>query len=170
MIVIIRHYCIESSFVVRIPAMNSTCSTIVTAVKRSIFMLFMLILVGSLISCGGGSGSAVSPVTANVANYRVTFKTVWTSGAFPTRFPAGRHFSGLVGATHNSAVTFWQPVKLATNGIKDMAELGAKTTLLTEIDAAKSAGNVLTSLSGNGISPAKRKPRLRLLLTPDILW
>jgi hypothetical protein len=100
--------------------------------------------------CGGGSHSSQA-IGSSTASYRVTFKTTWTQGSFPTQFPAGRHFTGLVGATHNQNSVFWRPGQLATKGIEDVAELGSKAALLSEVAAQKQLGNVLESLSGGGI-------------------
>lgn len=84
------------------------------------------------------------------AMYRVTFSTSWSAAAFPTQYPANRHFSGLVGATHDAEVQFWTPGMSASTGIERMAEQGNKSALLDEIGAA-APGHVGAMLSGDGI-------------------
>jgi hypothetical protein len=66
-------------------------------------------------------------------------------------FPADPHFSGLIGATHQQEVRFWQEGSLASDGIESMAERGSKTPLDREIERAISDGTAETLLSGGGI-------------------
>jgi hypothetical protein len=49
-------------------------------------------------------------------------------------------------------VTFWAEGSLAFEGIKNMAELGSKTPLDSEVEAAIEAGTADGLLSGGGIS------------------
>ena len=86
------------------------------------------------------------------ARYRVTFAATWSAGTHPTNFPAGPHFSGLVGATHDESTRIWQRGKLASDGIELMAETGGKSRLLAEIDALIAAGTAHGELSGGGLS------------------
>lgn len=73
---------------------------------------------------------------AEVVEYQVTFDATWSQATHPQDFPPSPHFSGLIGGTHNAAVTFWQEGELATTGIENMAELGSKTALTDEVNAA----------------------------------
>ena len=72
-------------------------------------------------------------VSDYTAQYRVVFDATWSQSTHPTNWPANPHFSGLVGATHNGNVHFWRDGEAASEGIRLMAELGQKTTLLNEI-------------------------------------
>jgi hypothetical protein len=90
------------------------------------------------------------PEQEQQAVYRVRFSTTWNAATFPTQFPAGRHFSGLVGATHDATVGFWTPGLLASAGMERMAEQGAKQALLDEVGAA-SPGHIGGMLSGDGL-------------------
>ena len=63
-------------------------------------------------------------------------------------------FSGLIGGTHAATVTFWAEGSLASDGIKNMAELGKKTPLDSEVEAAIQAGIADGLLWGGGISPS----------------
>jgi hypothetical protein len=67
-------------------------------------------------------------------------------------FPDNPHFSGLIGATHQQDVRFWQDGSLASNGIESMAERGAKTPLDQEINQAVNDGRAQNLLSGEGIN------------------
>ena len=89
-----------------------------------------------------------------VATYDVVFTSTWSANTHPASFPAGPHFSGLIGGTHGAAVTFWAEGSLASDGIKNMAELGQKTPLDSEVEAAIQAGTAHGLLSGGGISPS----------------
>ena len=82
-----------------------------------------------------------TPVPAPAtARYRATFDSNWTAATHPVDVPASPHFSAMIGGTHNASVTFWRVGALASDGIKDMAELGATEPLFQEISAAIAAG------------------------------
>ncbi len=117
-----------------------------------------------LSACGGGSSEDV-PTASPSATYRVTFRTDWTQAAFPTKFPADRHFSGLVGATHNEGMAFWNEGSLASVGIQNMAETGQKTALLDEVDRARRAGHADAALSGGGIAATQSEVTLEFTVT-----
>ena len=92
--------------------------------------------------------------SANTATYRVVFDATWSRTTHPTDFPAGAHFSPLIGAVHNGAITFWTPGDTATRGIEGMAETGATGPLTSEINAAI-PDRAFAVISGRGIgSPA----------------
>lgn len=86
------------------------------------------------------------------ATYQLSFEADWSAETHPESFPSNPHFSGLVGATHQSDGGLWSVGELATPGIKSMAETGSKTALLNEIEALVQAGDAQTSISGPGIS------------------
>ena len=92
-----------------------------------------------------------SPVRADPVQYDVSFTATWSSGTHPSAYPAGAHFSPLVGGTHNDLVSFWNVGALATPGIERMAESGATSTLLTEVQTAISAGTARNQILGSGI-------------------
>ena len=118
----------------------------------------------ALSACGGGAAPD-SPIASASATYRVTFHTDWTQAAFPTMFPADRHFSGLVGATHNNSVAFWEDDRLASRGIQNMAERGQKTALLDEVAVAQQAGHAESALSGGGIAATETDVVLEFTIT-----
>jgi hypothetical protein len=110
-----------------------------------------------LAACGQDSPSSVTPVPtptatpAPTARYRVTFETTWDAVSHPTDIPPNPHFSGLIGGTHRSSVTFWQDGGLATEGIRLMAERGRQTPLDLEVGAAIAAGHAQHLLVGDDV-------------------
>lgn len=95
-----------------------------------------------------------APAASFTARYSVSFDSTWSFATHPTDFPPGPHFSGLIGGVHNSAVRFWEPGSTASPGIEQMAELGRKTPLDSEVGQAVAVGNALAILSGGGIFPS----------------
>ena len=85
------------------------------------------------------------------ARYRVTFAATWSAATHPRNFPPNPHFSGLVGATHGD-IRIWQSGKVASDGMELMAETGAKSRLLSEIDQLVERGSAHARLSGGGLS------------------
>ena len=85
------------------------------------------------------------------ATYELTFTSTWSSTTHPANFPSNPHFSGLIGGTHSSSVSFWNTGQTASNGIKSMAEFGAKGTLRSEINQAINASNAGEVIDGGGI-------------------
>ena len=100
-------------------------------------------------------------VSEPTAEYDVTFNATWTATTHPTSFPAGAHWSGLVGGLHNNSVEFWRPGATASEGMRIMAELGGKSTLLAEVNAAITAGTANRTLSGPGIGAGAGTATLR---------
>ena len=81
--------------------------------------------------------------------YDVVFRAMWSAATHPLDFPPGAHWSGLVGGLHDPAVSFWGRGATATRGIQDLAELGSKSALLNEVNAAIAAGTANRTLSGS---------------------
>jgi len=101
------------------------------------------------------------------AEYRLTFDAVWSSSTHPTDFPPSPHFSGLVGGTHNSSVAFWEVGALASTGIEKMAELGSKTSLISEVNAAITGGDAGEVISGSGIGLSPGSAQVTFTATQD---
>jgi hypothetical protein len=106
-------------------------------------LAFTLLLLSAL-------ARASDPPPAPTAPYRVTFDASWTGVTHPGA-PAGAHFSPLVGCTHDAAAAFWAPGAIASQGIENMAELGATGALLGEFGVGLAAGHVGVSFTGSGI-------------------
>lgn len=110
--------------------------------------------IGLGVACGDGGPNQPEPGPDAVATYRVTFDATWSLPTHPVSFPLSAHFSGLIGGTHDATLVLWEVGGLASPGIKDMAELGAKTALTSEVEAAVQSGSAWSVLSGGGISPS----------------
>ena len=90
-----------------------------------------------LLQCDPSEGVDASDRKSSDAKYRVTFHGDWLEIDFPTHFPPTPHFSGLVGATHSSDISFWGVHRAATEGIESMAENGSKSAFKREIKRAR---------------------------------
>jgi hypothetical protein len=100
------------------------------------------------------------PVPDPVARYVVTFQSDWSPATHPTNWPDDAHYSGLIGGTHGSRVTFWQEGQLASPGIRLMAEQGRKSPLDQEVMTAISSGTAQFVLSGGALSGSPRSVSL----------
>ena len=125
---------------------------------RGLGSFVALLAVLSLAACSDGPSAATPlpspsprPTPAPTARYRVTFEATWHASTHPTEFPSNAHFSGLIGGTHRSSVSFWQSGALASEGIRLMAERGRQTPLDLEVDAAIRAGHAQNLLVGSDV-------------------
>ena len=60
-----------------------------------------------------------------VARYGLTFYGMWSNMTHPNAFPfPSGHFSPLVGASHESAYSLWMSGMKASQGVKNVAEMG----------------------------------------------
>ena len=94
---------------------------------------------------------AAPAVADTVAQCNLQFDASWSEENHPTDFPPNPHFSGLIGGTHNDQVVFWAPGGLASPGIQQVAETGAKTLFQGEVEDAILAGSAAEVVSGGGI-------------------
>ncbi len=79
-------------------------------------------------------------VKAQTARYRVDFDVSWSTQSHPGAYPQNAHFDTFAGVTHTDAVSFWAEGVAASPGMKQEAETGSSATLLTEMQAAVTAG------------------------------
>ena len=114
--------------------------------------VFILSMITILTACNSSDDVITSPDPDAEVQYRVVFQANWDSMSFPTNYPSSAHFSGLVGSTHNSNVTFWSPGSSSSTGIKSMAETGKKASLISEVQAAIDNGTAEYLISGDGIA------------------
>ena len=119
-----------------------------------------LVLLGAAWLALGGEAAAQSTAT-----YEVTFEGLWSATTHPQGFPPNPHFSGLIGATHDSTVTFWAMGEAASTGIKNMAELGTKNALRDEVNAAIQQGSAEAVLDGSFIGRSPGVVRLTFNLS-----
>jgi hypothetical protein len=90
-------------------------------------------------------------VEAGSARYRVTFAASWSASTHPNAYPSSAHFSPLIGATHATQTSLWGPGALATPGIEQMAETGATSLLIGEVNDLISQGAAGQVVSGGGV-------------------
>lgn len=102
-----------------------------------------------------------------LATYSVEFVATWSASSHPLDFPSNPHFSGLVGAVHNSDVSFWQSDATATPGIRSMAETGSKSALLSEVSDAMGLGFVASNISAGGIGTSPGRVTTTITVTQD---
>jgi len=77
-----------------------------------------------------------SNIIAQDAIYSLDFISNWNNITHPTDYPAAAHWSRLVGATHNTNVSFWNFGELASQGVEDLAEEGLTAVIEQEINVA----------------------------------
>ena len=98
-------------------------------------------------------GAPATAQDAGTATYSVTFTGNWTTASTPGGVVSRAHFTILIGAVHNSNVTFWQSGGMASAGIESMAETGGTSTLRSEIQASTHVHAVIqqgVSFGGTG--------------------
>lgn len=103
-----------------------------TITKQLLHKLLPLFLLVSCLSFG-----------QSMATYTITFTGTWNATDHSQggiMFPTNDHWSDLVGATHNSSVTFWEAGQMASSGIENVAETGSNSTFNSEVDDAITAG------------------------------
>ena len=94
-------------------------------------------------------GAQPEPARAQTtAIYTVTFKGNWNTTSTPGGVVGSAHFTTLIGAVHDSDVTFWAAGGTATAGVEGVAELGATGTFKSEITAAGAAVKSTVQASG----------------------
>lgn len=77
---------------------------------------------------------------ADSAKYQIEFNATWTSASHPLDYPAGAHFSGLIGTTHDKSYVLFKDGGKATPGLEMLSEMGAHSPLDGEIKAAIASG------------------------------
>jgi len=77
-----------------------------------------------------------SNIIAQDAIYSLDFISNWNNITHPTDYPPAAHWSRLVGATHNTNVSFWNFGELASQGVEDLAEEGLTAVIEQEINVA----------------------------------
>jgi hypothetical protein len=96
--------------------------------------------------CAAGAAKAAT------ITYRVDFQATWSQQTHPNAYPAGAHFSSLIGGVHSDQVSFWTSGSLASAGIEQMAEVGGTTALRGEVQSAINMGTASAVLQGSGIA------------------
>ncbi len=110
--------------------------------SRALLLIVFLLLLALISAETVIQAQNQTAAPSETATYRVTFTSNWNSTSHPDGdYPASAHWSNLVGATHNSAVTFWQAGGLASEGFERVAESGTNATFEAEVNAAISANS-----------------------------
>ena len=108
----------------------------------------------ALVAAGAGfwlpASVAADSSRASAATYDVTFEGTWTSASTPGGVVADAHFTTLIGAVHNTGVTFWRCGAQATPGVELVAETGESTLFATEIESSAHAAAVIRQRIGQG--------------------
>lgn len=79
------------------------------------------------------------------ATYNIVFTSNWEAHG---TLPSNAHFTRLVGATHNSDITFMEMGGMATSGIEQVAELGSNGTFNSEVNNAIANNDADQYISG----------------------
>lgn len=108
-----------------------------------------------------------TPTPAAEARFVAVFDAFWSARTHPTDFPSNPHFSPLVGATHNSTVSFWSVGARASDGIRRMAEQGLTNPLDVDIRASIAARASHQLLQGGGIGTSPGQVSLEFDATID---
>lgn len=76
--------------------------------------------------------------------YTVVLKGRWTAANFPHEYPAGAHFSGLIGASHRDGYALFREGATPSVGLERLSEMGRHMPLDGEIRASIAAGSAGT--------------------------
>ncbi len=123
----------------------------------------------------------------STATYTIVFDSNWSQATHPDTsgsLPGNAHWSKLVGATHNDAISFLEMGSPATPGVKIVAETGGNTVFFSEINAAiadNTANNLiegpalatdLGSMTINNLETTEDFPLLTLasMIAPSPDW
>ncbi len=115
---------------------------------------------GGAPSSGAGAGNASAACTGD-ATYKITVDVTWKAEGLN-----GPHYTTVIGGVHSAAISFWKLGGLATEGIKEMAEMGGTTALASEVKTAISAHTAQAVIQfGGGSAPGKSAGTVQV--TPD---
>ncbi|KAL0839460.1 hypothetical protein ABMA28_016170 [Loxostege sticticalis] len=87
------------------------------------------------------------------AKYEVTFEGLWSRNTHPHEFPpetARAHFGDVIGASHTAQYRVWQEGRVASSGLRRLAEDGTTTALEKELKAE--SDHIRTIIKARGIS------------------
>ncbi len=87
----------------------------------------------------------------NTARYRLEVDITWTAETHPFEYPDSAHFSGLVGATHNSRFVLFADGRTATSGLELVAENGRSSVMLAELAEGMRRNRVAETFEAPGL-------------------
>ncbi len=114
--------------------------------------IIAVILSSTLLGCPSSDDDHVGASNSETATYEVTLNSNWNANNFSTNFPLNRHFSGVIGLTHNNQGGIFKLGEQASAGIIQVAETGDKTKLKTEIGELQNNGSSFSTIDGSGIA------------------
>ncbi|CAH1113576.1 unnamed protein product [Psylliodes chrysocephalus] len=91
--------------------------------------------------------------TCDEAKYEVIFEGLWSRNTHPKDFPSeGRltRFSDIIGASHTVNYTFWNYGGVASEGLRQLAELG--NTRMLESELKSKSDHIRTIIKARGVS------------------
>ena len=83
---------------------------------------------------------SLSGISQSTATYDISFTSTWNAADHGT-LPSNAHWSNLVGANHNSNVSFLELGSVASAGIEGVAEIGSNTVFNAEVQSAIDFGD-----------------------------
>ncbi|XP_054160513.1 spondin-1-like isoform X4 [Oppia nitens] len=86
------------------------------------------------------------------AKYEVTFEGLWSKYTHPKDFPANfwlTHFSDIIGASHSADFRMWEYGGYASEGVRQVAELGVTKKLESELKAE--SNKIRTIIKARGL-------------------
>jgi hypothetical protein len=98
----------------------------------------------------------ISNITTSqsVATYNIVFESFWNATDHGI-LPPSSHWSSLVGANHNSNITFLEKDGIATQGIENIAETGNITVFRdNEVNPSITNGDTKKFINGGGLGSA----------------
>lgn len=78
------------------------------------------------------------PTNSQFIFCQVTFEGLWSRNTHPHEFPpetARAHFGDVIGASHTAQYRVWQEGRVASSGLRRLAEDGTTTALEKELKA-----------------------------------
>lgn len=122
---------------------------------KKIFIVLSIIAIG-LSSCKKDKVDRFSVV------YEVEFISEWSNTSHPTDFPNNAHFSPYVAISHIPNYFAFIEGFEASDGVKDIAETGATSQYLNEIEVDMNVGYVLDYAEGNSFDSPGNSGRYQL--------
>ena len=130
-------------------------------------MRFILLLfVSLLLYCCAKEETPKTTTLKDSAQYQLELLFDWTASKHPSAlgpFPAGAHFSPLIGSIHQENHSFFSKGSTASQGMESMAETGATGALARDIQKQIDAGVALRLLQADGGTTAQERKSLGVI-------
>lgn len=107
-------------------------------------LLAAMALVAGLSAEGNAQG-------VDTARYKLEIAVTWSAKTHPLDFPAGAHFSDLIGATHDARYAIFADGRSASSGLELLAENGRAAILRAEFAEAMRRGRIGSIFEGEGL-------------------